>query len=35
MMPGETGKYIVKFLIYNVAFLLVLVGVGYLTLLLF
>ena len=35
MMPGETGKYIVKFLIYNFAFLLVLVGVGYLTLLLF
>ena len=35
MMPGETGKYIVKFLIYNFAFLVVLVGVGYLTLLLF
>ena len=35
MMPGETGKYIVKFLLYNFAFLLVLVGVGYLTLLLF
>ena len=35
MMPGQTGKYIVKFLIYNFAFLVVLVGVGYLTLLLF
>ena len=35
MMPGETGKYIVKFLIYNFSFLAVLVGVGYLTLLLF
>ena len=35
MMPGETGKYIVKFLIYNFSFLAVLIGVGYLTLLLF
>ena len=35
MLPGQTGKYIVKFLIYNFAFLAVLVGVGYLTLLLF
>lgn len=31
--PGQTGKYLVKFLLYNFGFLAVLIGVGYLTLL--
>lgn len=31
--PGQTGKYLVKFLLFNFGFLAVLIGVGYLTLL--
>ena len=33
MHPGETGRYLVKFLLFNAAFLAVLIGTGYLTLL--
>ena len=35
MCPGETGRYLIRFLLYNFSFLAVLIGTGYLTLLFF